>query len=137
MAQIRATTGPAITQRDQVTKARWVVAGALAVACVALIAEFATGVPSPGVPPGPIILGVAAVVVAVVRWRWISVLGLAVAGFLTVGVVASGTVPRLLSPAPLGPFVATWVQTLAQLVAVVAALVAITAAARHHSPGRS
>jgi hypothetical protein len=108
---------------------RRIAAIALAVACAGLLLEFATGVPAPTVPPGPIVLGAAAVLVAVVRWRWIPLLGVVVGLFLTFGAVASGTLPRLATPSPFGPFAGTWIQLVAQIVAVVAGIAAVIMAA--------
>ncbi len=54
-------------------RAKTVLVAGLATAAVGTLLEYVTGVPGfPTVPPGPIILGVAAVVVAVVAWRWIA-----------------------------------------------------------------
>ncbi|WAL68521.1 hypothetical protein ORV05_12345 [Amycolatopsis cynarae] len=108
----------------------------LALACVGVLVQIFTGVPYPKVPPGPIILAVAALLVAVVRWRWMPVLGLLVALFLSVGAVASGTtLPRLAEPAWLGPFAGTWLQILAQLAAIAAGLAGILAASRKTRTG--
>lgn len=67
-----------------------VVAG-LVVGAVGIALLWAGGVDFPvAVPPGLIILGVAAVVVAVVRRRWTAVLGCVVGLFVFVGFLLSG-----------------------------------------------
>ncbi|HWC84314.1 MAG TPA: hypothetical protein VG756_30530 [Pseudonocardiaceae bacterium] len=103
----------------------------LLVAAAGILTEFATGVGGfPKLPPGPIILLVIAVAIAVIRWRWIPAAGLLVAIFLTAGLFLAGTGGRLTNPGSFGPFLGTWLQLIAQIVAIVAGGVAIVAAAR-------
>jgi len=111
--------------------ARIALIGALLVAAAGVFTEFLSGVPGfPPVPPGPIILAVAAIVVAVVRWRWIPILGLLAAAFLTVGMLVAGTDGRLTAVTEPGPFIGTWLQLAGQVVALVAGVVAVVVAAR-------
>jgi hypothetical protein len=97
---------------------------------VGTLLEYVTGVPGfPMVPPGPIILAAAAIVVAVVAWRWIAALGLLVAAFVAVGAVASGvTVELLATPHVPGQFVAALVQVIGLVVALVGGVLALVAA---------
>jgi hypothetical protein len=89
--------------------------------------EYLTGVPGfPTVPPGPIILVAAAVVVAMVAWRWIVVLGLVAAAFLSVGAVAAGTTADVLAePGVIGQFLGALIQVLGLVVALVAGVAAL------------
>jgi len=111
-------------------QAKTVLVAGLATAAVGTLLEYVTGVPGfPTVPPGPIILAAAALVVAVVAWRWIAVVGLLVAAFVAVGAIASGTTVELLAtPEVPGQFVAALVQVLGLVVAVVGGVVALVAA---------
>ncbi|GAB3385912.1 hypothetical protein GCM10027568_03580 [Humibacter soli] len=112
--------------------APWLHAGGLLLAAVGVLVQFLTGVPGfPPVPPGPIILAVAALVVVVVRWRWIVILGLAVAVFLTVGALASGTTVSLLSSgATAGQLAGIYLQLIGIVIALVAGVVALFARPR-------
>src|SRR5437588_2948248 len=94
--------GPTGTPR---ALARTALVAGLVLAAAGVFTQFLTGVPGfPPVPPGPIILVVAAAVVALARWRWAPVVGLLAALFLTIGMLAAGTGGRLTRPEQLGPF---------------------------------
>lgn len=99
----------------------------LVVAAIGVMIEYVTGVPGfPTVPPGPIILVAAAVVVAMVAWRWIVVLGLVAAAFLSVGAVAAGTTADVLAePGVIGQFLGALIQVLGLVVALVAGVAAM------------
>ncbi len=104
-----------------------------------LIIEVISGVPGfPTVPPGPILLIAAAAFVALARWRWAPVVGLAPAVFITVGnvVSASGTTGRLGDPHAFGPFAGTALVVLGLAVALVAGVAASRRALRRN-PGDS
>ncbi|MBU2669096.1 hypothetical protein KOI35_36845 [Actinoplanes bogorensis] len=65
----------------------------LAVAGLGILIQFLVGVPGfPAIPPGPIILGAAAVLVLVVPRRWPLFAGLAAALFVTGGGLIEGSV---------------------------------------------
>lgn len=100
------------------------------VAAIAVMIQYFTGVPGfPTVPPGPIILVVAAVTVALVAWRWIVVLGLGAAAFLSVGAVVSGaTADVLAQPGAFGQFPGALIQVLGLVVALVAGVAALCCA---------
>lgn len=116
--------------------ARVVLAAGLLLAAAGVFTQFLTGVPGfPPIPPGPIILAVAALVVAVVRWRWAPAGGPAVAvfitvGFLTVGFLASVSGSRLANPSALGSFLGTWSMAIGLVIALVSAVVSLVIAAR-------
>ena len=108
-------------------QAKTVLVAGLATAAVGTLLEYVTGVPGfPTVPPGPIILAVAALVVALVAWRWIAAVGLLVAAFVAVGAIASGTTVELLAtPGVPGQFVAALVQVVGLAAALVGGAVAL------------
>ena len=93
---------------------------ALLLAAAGFVIQIVSGVDVPTVPPGLIILLVAAALVAFGPWRWTPVVGIVVGLFFLVGFFASGSVDSLLEPSQLGVFVGAWVQFLAVIVAVVA-----------------
>lgn len=101
----------------------------LLLGAIGLVIEVASGVPGfPPIPPGPIILAVAAVFVALAPWRWAPILGLAAAVFLTVGQAVApnfgGSLDRLGDVGVFGPFVGTALFELGLLIAFVAGVVA-------------
>lgn len=62
----------------------------LAIAAIGILIQYLTGVPGfPDIPPGPIILGMAALAVAFWPWRWVLFAGLAAAVFVSVGAVVA------------------------------------------------
>lgn len=99
-------------------------AAAMVVAIAGIVIQIAAGVDFPTIPPGPIILGVAVLLVAFTRWPWVPYLGVVVPLFLLVGgavaAVAKDDNP-LREP---GDDVAAFTGTAIQMVAVVVALVA-------------
>jgi hypothetical protein len=103
--------------------------GGLAAGAVGLVIEVVSGVQGfPIVPPGPIILVVAAGFVALAPWRWAPILGLAAAVFLTVGQAVTpnfgGSFDRLGDVGAFGPFAGTALFLLGLLVALAAGVVA-------------
>jgi hypothetical protein len=67
--------------------------------------------------------------VAFVRWRWIPLVGLATALFLTAGTVLAGATQSMLAtPSDVGPFVGSVIQLVGLAVAVVAGVVAVARA---------
>lgn len=101
----------------------------LVLAAVGLVIQVISGVPGfPTIPPGPIILVVAAAFVALAPWRWAPIVGLVTALFLVVGAVVAAAVPgiadRLGDPGEFGPFAGTALYALGLLVALVAGVVA-------------
>lgn len=97
---------------------------ALLVAAVGIVIQIVSGVDFPPIPPGPIILLVAAGLVAFGPWRWAPVVGVAVGLFLLVGFFASGQVGPLFDPGWFGRFVGVWVLFLSVIVAIVAGVLA-------------
>jgi hypothetical protein len=76
----------------------------------------------PRVPPGIIILAAAGILVFLTRrYRWASVIGIAFAALVSIGVFTThGTAERLSQPADVGPFVGTLIQLIGLTVALVA-----------------
>lgn len=109
----------------RLSKATKVLSVGLLVAGIGVLVQYLTGVPGfPVVPPGPIVLGAAAVLV-LLPWRWMPVLGLAAAVFVSVGAIlatlANGAIiDRLVVPGDVGPFTGTVLQLVGLAVALVA-----------------
>ncbi|MBC8091588.1 MAG: hypothetical protein H7Y15_06550 [Pseudonocardia sp.] len=104
------------------------VAGLL-LAALGLVTQIVSGVPGfPPVPPGPIILVVAAAFVTFAPWRWAPIVGLAATVFLVVGLLVSlptsGAAEQLADPGTFGPFAGTVLLMVGLLVALVAGAVA-------------
>jgi hypothetical protein len=97
---------------------------ALLVAALGFAIQIFSGIDVPTVPPGLVILVVAATVVALSPWRWVPVVGAFAGLFLFVGFFASGALGNLLDPSRLGVLVGAWIQFLALIVAVAGGLVA-------------
>ena len=97
---------------------------ALLVAALGFTIQIFPGIDVPTVPPGLVILVVAATVVALLPWRWVPVVGAFAGLFLFVGFFASGALGNLLDPSRFGVLVGAWIQFLALIVAVAGGLVA-------------
>lgn len=113
-----------MNQRSSLLPASKLTVAALLVAAAGFVVQILSGVDVPTVPPGLVIMLVAAGLVAFLPWRWLPVVGAVVGLFLLVGFFASGAVGSLLDPSRLGVFVGAWVQFLAVIVTVVAGIVA-------------
>lgn len=112
-------------QRRLLSRGSQLTVAALLVAATGFVIQIVSGVVVPTVPPGLVILVVAAALVAFAPWRWIPIVGVVVGLFLLVGFFASGAVVSLLEPSQLGVFLGAWVQFLAVTVAVVTGIVAV------------
>ncbi|MGL5827414.1 MAG: hypothetical protein ACRCYU_21790 [Nocardioides sp.] len=95
-------------------------AASLAVAAVGIVIQILAGnVPDyPAVPPGLVILVVAAAIVGFAPWRWAPVVGIVASAFLLIGLFAAGQATRLVEVEKALDTAGLWVQ----IVAVVAAL---------------
>jgi hypothetical protein len=103
-----------MNQRSSLPPASKLTVAALLVAAAGFVIQIVSGVDVPTVPPGLVIMLVAA-----------GVVGTAVGLFLLVGFFGSGAVGSLLEPSQLGVFVGAWVQFLAAIVVVIAGIAAI------------
>jgi hypothetical protein len=110
------------------------VAGLVA-AALGIMIQIASGADYPTIPPGLIILLVAAGLVALgARWRWTTIIGVVVPAFLLVGgVIAPQARDQLGDPGQVGVFIGTVIQ----LLALVIALAAGVAAARQSYQART
>jgi hypothetical protein len=107
------------------TAAKINIAGLLA-AAVGIVIQIASGVDYPTVPPGLIILLVAAVLVAFARWAWVAIVGVIVPLFLLVGGTISSTGrENLADPGDFGQFAGTLIQLVGVVVALVAGLLVV------------
>jgi hypothetical protein len=113
-----------VNKRSPLSPAGKVTVVALLVAAAGFAIQIVSGVDVPTVPPGLVIMLVAATLVTFRPWRWTPVVGVVVGLFLLVGFFASGAVGSLLDPGRLGVLVGAWVQFLALIVTVVAGIVA-------------
>jgi hypothetical protein len=126
------------TQRSPAAKLN---IGGLVVAAAGIMIQYVSGVEGyPTIPPGPIILLVAAAVVAFGPWRWAPVVGLATALFVSIGgviatIAGNGFNPTLGDPSDVGGFAGAVVQILGLLIAVPAGVVAARRSAGSRAPG--
>jgi hypothetical protein len=100
--------------------------------------QYVSGVDYPTTPPGPIILLLAAAVVAFGPWRWSPVVGLVTALFVSIGgviatIAGNGFNVTLGDPSDVGGFAGAVVQIVGLVIAVPAGLVA----ARRSSASRA
>jgi hypothetical protein len=98
---------------------------ALLVAALGFAMQIVFGLSVPTIPPGLLILVVAAALVALVPQRWAPGIGVVVGVFMLVGFFASGALLNLVDPARLGVLVGAWVQFIAVIVTTVTGLVTI------------
>ncbi|BBH63881.1 hypothetical protein ACTI_05660 [Actinoplanes sp. OR16] len=111
------------------TTLRRVLGISLLVAGLGVLIQYLVGVPGfPKIPPGPIILGVAGILVlALPRYRWVIVVGLIAALFVTVGGLIEGSVwGRLGEPGRFDVWIGVFLQWAGQAVALVSAVMALT-----------
>jgi hypothetical protein len=113
-----------MTQRSSLSLASKLTVAALLVAAAGIVIQIISGINFPTVPPGLIILLVAAGLVAFGPWRWTPVVGTVLGLWLLIGFSLSGEAGRLLDPGQFGGFVGLWIQFLAVIVSVVAGTVA-------------
>jgi hypothetical protein len=115
--------------RSTIKPLRTALAAGLIVAAAGVLTQFLVGVPGfPKIPPGPIILGVAAILVlALAARRWTLLVGTFAALFVFAGGLLEGSVwGRLGNP---GAF-DVWIGVVLQWIGLVIALVAGVAAIR-------
>jgi hypothetical protein len=109
----------------------------LIVAAIGILIEYIVGVPGfPTVPPGPIILGLAGIMVFVIvtRWKWILIISEILVLFITTGGIIEGSSwDRLGKITDFGPFFGTALQWIGMTVAIIAGIFAFTVAFRRAS----
>lgn len=112
------------TTQPSRSTARLVTVAALVVAVAGILVQIIAGTDYPVVPPGIIILLVAALITWFGPWRWAPVVG-ALAGLSQViGLFAAGQADRLTDLDPVADTLGIWVQLLAVATATVAGVVA-------------
>ena len=107
-------------QRSSLSSGGKVTVAALLVAAFGFVIQIFSGIEVPTVPPGLVILLVAAGLVALSPWRWIPALGIVVGLFMFVGFFPSGAVSNLFDPSRFGVLVGAWIQFLAVIAVIVA-----------------
>lgn len=104
---------------------------AFAAAGVGIIVQIIAGVNYPTVPPGLVIVLVAAALILFVPWRWMPVPGVLAAVFLFIGGVATpDSRHHLTDPGHPGAFGGTLIEMAALAVAVIAGILALTVRGR-------
>jgi hypothetical protein len=117
-----------MTAQNVQPRVRLVLALGLILAAAGVLTQYLVGVPGfPKIPPGPIILGAAGIVVlAFARHRWPLIVGLVAAVFVTGGGLIEGSVwGRLGDPGQFDVWIGVVMQWLGLVIAIVAAIVAI------------
>jgi hypothetical protein len=117
------------------TQASKVNGSALLVAAAGIVVQIVAGVPGyPTVPPGPLILAAAGLLVLLVRQRWVAVVGVIAPLFILVGGILEGSsVDRLADPGAFGPFIGTALQAIGILTGLAAGVVALRQAFRRRT----
>jgi len=105
----------------------------LIVASVGIVIQIFAGVDFPAIPPGLVILLLAAGAVAFAPWRWTLVVATLVGLSQLVGLFLAGQAGRLVDlTQPVG-LVGLWVQLLALATAVMASVIALPQKHERHS----
>jgi hypothetical protein len=123
-----------VKERIQLPLASRLTMFSLVVAAAAVVIQIVSGTDYPTVPPVFFILLIPAGLIAFGRWRWTPVVAVLAGLFLTFGLFASGESRRLFNPSQLGDSVGLWIQTLAVIVATVAAIIATIQNYRSRTP---
>jgi hypothetical protein len=92
----------------------------LVAAAVGIVLLMVAGVDMPVVPPGLVMLAVAAVAAAVSGRRWVAIVAVLVGVAELVGLMASGSATNLFSPGTFLVGTGTWVRLVGTLVAIAA-----------------
>lgn len=100
----------------------------LLIAAAGIVLQIIVGVPGyPVVPPGPIILAAAGIIVLALaaKARWALYIGIAAPAFILVGGLIEGSIwTRLAAPGDFGPFLGTALQMLGVVAAVICGIIA-------------
>jgi hypothetical protein len=101
-------------------------AAALLLAILGMVIQIASGVKYPTVPPGVVIIAVAALLITFAPWPPVRLLGLLVPLFVLVGGIISTTGRTDLGhPGQFGPFIGTVIQFAGLAIAVAAGAAAV------------
>ncbi|WP_203719371.1 hypothetical protein [Asanoa siamensis] len=108
---------------------RGIAALGLVVAAVGIVLQRAAGVSMPLVPPGLVLLVVAAALTVFVRWRWAPAFGVLVAVMEAIALGVGGA-DDLVNSEATGVMLATWVRAIGVVVALVAGVASLRSPAR-------
>jgi hypothetical protein len=103
---------------------KWMAIG-LVSAAIGVIVQIISGHHYPKVPPVFFILLIPAGMVLFGRWRWASIITALAGLFLVLGLFGSGAYVRLLSTVNFGDFTGLWIQTIGDIIATIAGIIAI------------
>lgn len=104
---------------------KWMAIGLIS-ATIGVIIQIISGHHYPKVPPVFFILLIPASLVLLGRWRWTSIITALAGLFLVWGLFTSGAYVRLYMPGNFGDSAGLWVQTIGDVIATIAGLIAIT-----------
>ncbi len=113
-----------MNNRTTTSPARNLTIIALVAAAAGIVIQIVAGIDFPTIPPGLIILLIAAAIVAFAPWRWAPLVGAAAALSQVIGLFAAGQAERLNDSSPLGGTVGLWIQLVGVSVALIAGIVA-------------
>ena len=103
----------------RLTTVAGLVAGAIGITILRL-----SGVAMPIVPPGLILLIIAALIVAFAPGRWTPAVGALMGLSEAIGLIASGSAAHLIDITPVGVFAGTWIRALGVVTALIAGILA-------------
>jgi hypothetical protein len=112
-------------------RSRWMAGAGLLLAAIGIVVQIAGGANYPTVPPGLIILLVAAAITWLAPWRWAGFVALAATLFLCVGaLIAPNFRDQLSDPGQTVQFIGSLIQA----AGLVVALIGFPPALRHWAP---
>jgi hypothetical protein len=129
------TTNP---PRSQLQSLRVILGLSLLLAGAGVLTQYLVGVPGfPKIPPGPIILGIAGIMVlTMAKYRWTLILGLVAALFVLAGGLIEGSVwGRLADPGQFDVWIGVFMQWVGLVIGAIAGALAVRQAyARTRTP---
>jgi hypothetical protein len=125
--------------QPRLSRAARLSAAGLVVAAAGIMIQYVSGVDFPTIPPGPIVLLVAAAVVVFGPWRRAAAVGFLAAAFVSLGgliatIAGNGFSETLGDPGEVGGFVGAVVQIAGLMMAVPAGFVAARRVRSHAEP---
>jgi hypothetical protein len=109
--------------------ARKLTVAGLAVGAIGIVLQRLAGVDMPIVPPGLVMLVVAAALIGFTRWKWAPVVGVLIAA-AELAAVSIGGLSKLTEVEQMGVFLSTWVRAVGVTVALLAGVVATVSGLR-------
>jgi hypothetical protein len=120
--------------RDRTAGIRATVVAGLLLAAVGIVVQRFAGVEMPAVPPGVVILVVPAVLITVLRWRWLPILAILAAGAELAGLIMVGGLTELFAADNAGVIAGAWMRLLGSVAGLVFGVVMLIMVFR--KPGR-